>query len=87
VREPAYYSYTSPEPPGLRDQPLAPAGQVRWVELGGGSLAILPYEAVHTAADPKATLLEFLESAYEAGADAAGWDRSELASSWCPPMP
>jgi Family of unknown function (DUF5996) len=87
VREPAYYSYTSPEPPGLRDQPLAPAGHVRWVEVGGGSLAILPYEAVRTAADPKATLLEFLESAYEAGADAAGWDQDELASSWCPPMP
>ena len=87
VREPSYYSYTSPEPPRLRDRPLAPAGQVRWVELGGGSLAILPYEAVRTAADPKATLLEFLESAYEAGTDAAGWDRSELASSWCPPLP
>lgn len=87
VREPTYYSYTAPEPAGLRDRPLAPAGQARWTEQGTGSLAILPYEAVHTAADPQATLLEFLESAYEAGTDAAGWDRSELASSWCPPMP
>jgi hypothetical protein len=84
VREPTYYSYTAPEPAGLRERPLAPTGQVRWVELGTGSLALLPYEAVRTAADPKATLLEFLESAYEAGADAAGWNRDELRSSWCP---
>jgi hypothetical protein len=87
VREPAYYSYTSPEPAGLRDRPLAPAGTARWTEQGSGSLAILTYEAVRTAPDPKATLLEFLESAYVAGADAGGWDRNELASSWCPPMP
>jgi hypothetical protein len=59
---------------------------VRWIELGTGSLAILPYEAVREATDPKATLLEFLESAYEAGADAAGWKRAELVSSWCPPQ-
>jgi hypothetical protein len=84
VREPAYYSYTAPEPEGLRGQALAPAGHVRWIELGTSSLAILPYEAVRGAADPKATLLEFLESAYEAGADAAGWNRAELVSSWCP---
>jgi hypothetical protein len=39
---------------------------------------------VRTAADPKATLLAFLESAYQAGAGALGWDRAELMSSWCP---
>jgi uncharacterized protein DUF5996 len=84
VREAAYYSYTAPEPEGLRGRPLSPAGRVRWTELGTGSLAILPYETVREAADPKTTLLEFLESAYEAGADAAGWNRAELLSSWCP---
>jgi hypothetical protein len=87
IREPAYYSYTAPEPAGLRDRELSPAGAVRWAELGGGSLAILPYEHVRTSSDPKTTLLAFLESAFEAGADAAGWNRDELASSWCPPMP
>ncbi len=84
VREPTYYSYTAPEPAGLRDRPLAPYGQAHWTDQGTGSLAILAYEAVRTAADPKATLLEFLESAYEAGADAAGWNRDDLVSSWCP---
>jgi hypothetical protein len=82
LREPAYYSYTFPEPDGLRERPLA--AQARWIEQGPGSLAILPYETVRTAADPRRTLLEFLESAYEAGADAAGWDRVALMSSWCP---
>ena len=79
VREPSYYSYTAPEPPGLRERPLRPEA-ARWTE----TLALLPYEAVRTAGDPRATLLEFLESAYEAGADAAGWDRKDLESSWCP---
>ena len=86
VREPTYYSYTSPEPAGLRERPLVPA-EAFWADQGSGSLARLPYEVVRTAADPRATLLAFLESAYEAGADAIGWDRGELASSWCPTPP
>ncbi len=77
----AYYSYTSPEPAGLRDEPLA-GGQ--WTTSGTGSLAVLPYEAVRTAPDPRAALLAFLQSAYEAGARRAGWDADSLESSWCP---
>ena len=83
LREPAYYSYTAPEPPSLRDRPLSLA-DARWEEQGAGSLAILPYEDVRTAADPRATLLEFLDGAYRAGATAAGWDTAALTSSWCP---
>ncbi len=83
VREPTYYSYTAPEPAGLRDRPLAPP-EAFWADQGGGSLARLRYDAVRTAADPRATLLAFLESAYEAGTEAAGWDRAELTSSSCP---
>jgi Family of unknown function (DUF5996) len=82
-REPAYYSYTAPEPAGIREQPLRPA-EAYWKEVGGGSLALLPYEVVRTAADPRSTLLTFLQSAYDAGADLAGWDRADLESSWCP---
>jgi Family of unknown function (DUF5996) len=84
VREPTYYSYAAPEPSGLRERPLAPA-EALWGELGSGSLARLPYETVRAAADPKAVLLAFLESAYQAGAGALGWDLAELESSWCPP--
>jgi hypothetical protein len=78
VAEPTYYSYTAPEPDGLRERPLAP-DEARWADLYGGVLAVLPYEVVRTAADPRATLLAFLESAYQAGAGAAGWDREALA--------
>ena len=83
VREPAYYSYTAPEPPGLRDEPLEPA-DARWIEQGSGSLALLPYEVVRSAPDPRSVLLGFLESAYQAGAGLAGWDLADLESAWCP---
>jgi Family of unknown function (DUF5996) len=81
VPDAAYYSYTSPEPDGLRDQPL-PAGD--WIESGSGSLAILPYEAVRTSPDPRGALLAFLQAAYEAGARLAGWGADAFESSWCP---
>ena len=77
----AYYSYTAPEPEGLRDQPLS-AGA--WTEFGSGSLAILPYDDVRRARDPKTTLLAFFQSAYEAGARVAGWDTTSFESKWCP---
>jgi hypothetical protein len=77
----AYYSYTAPEPDGLRDQPLS-AGE--WIDFGAGSLAIVPYESVRTAADPRTTLLAFCQSAYEAGARLAGWDTAGFESAWCP---
>jgi hypothetical protein len=83
VREPSYYSYTAPEPAGLRETALQPAA-ARWIEAGAGSLAILPYEDVRAAPDPRPTLLSFLESSYLAGAHAAHWDADDLTSSWCP---
>jgi hypothetical protein len=83
VREATFYSYTLPEPVDLRLQPLRP-GEAFWSELGSGSLARLPYDAVRTAANPRAALLAFLESAYRAGAELSGWDRIDLESSWCP---
>ena len=76
---PAFYSYTAPEPDGLRDRPLAPASAA-WQDSGSGSLAVLPYDAVRATGDPAATLLEFYESAYRAGAAAAGWDVEGLAT-------
>ncbi len=77
----AYYSYTAPEPDGLREQPLSGGA---WTESGSGSLAILPYETVRTARHPRTTLLAFCQSAYEAGARLAGWDTSSFESTWCP---
>jgi hypothetical protein len=74
---PAFYSYTAPEPDGLREQPLA-AAAAEWQNVGNGSLAVLPYDAVREADDPAAALLAFFESAYVAGATTAGWDRATL---------
>jgi hypothetical protein len=83
LREPAFYSYTAPEPPGLRATPLRPAA-ASWVELSSGSIALLPYAAVRAAPDPRSALLAFLQSAYDAGSRLAGWDREALVSSWSP---
>jgi Family of unknown function (DUF5996) len=81
ISDATYYSYTAPEPEGLRDQPLS-IGE--WIHYGSGSLAVLPYEAIRTARDPRARLLAFLQSAYEAGARLAGWDAAGFESRWCP---
>jgi hypothetical protein len=81
VPDAAFYSYTAPEPPGLRDRPLAGGA---WLASPSGSLAVLPYEDVRRAADPRVALLAFLQVAYEAGAHTAGWDVDNLVSSWSP---
>ena len=70
VREPAFYSYTAPEPEGLNGRLLKPEA-ASWQE---GGTALLTYEEVRGSASPKDTLLEFLQSAYEAGAKTANWD-------------
>ncbi|MGH2515171.1 MAG: DUF5996 family protein [Ktedonobacterales bacterium] len=75
VAEPAYYAYMAPEPPGFAEAVVRPAAAVYQREVGE---FILPYEAVRTAADPEATLLAFVQSTYEAGANLAGWDRAAL---------
>jgi hypothetical protein len=76
--EPAFYSYTAPEPAGLADEPLAP-GAASWTPAGAGVLAVLPYDAVRAAEAPRQAVLAFLESAYQAGAKRAGWDREAFA--------
>ena len=83
IPEPSFYSYTAPEPPGLLEQPLHPE-TARWQEGPTGSLALLSYDEVRTAPEPRRRLLGFLQSAYEAGVQAAGWDAADLASSACP---
>ena len=39
---------------------------------------VLPYDAVRTAADPDALLLEFLQSTYDVAASLGGWNRASL---------
>jgi hypothetical protein len=75
VPEPAFYAYARPEPPGLATASIQPAGAYYSRELAD---FILPYEAVRTAPSPDLALLDFCQSAYEAAADLAGWDRAAL---------
>ena len=75
IDAPVYYSYTAPEPPGLRDARIGPAGASYSAAL---SEFLLPYDEVRTAASPRDTLLEFLQTTYEAGAGRARWDRASL---------
>lgn len=77
VTEPSYYTYTAPEPATLAQRPLSPHG-AHWAPSGSGHLGLLAYDAVRSAADPRATLLEFCQSGYEAGTKAAGWDAASL---------
>ncbi|MFC4533877.1 DUF5996 family protein [Sphaerisporangium dianthi] len=78
--EPAFYSYTAPEPEGLSNERLLPP-VARWTERGGGHLAVLRYADARADTDPHAAVLAFFESAYRAGARRAGWDIARLA---CP---
>jgi hypothetical protein len=71
VREPAFYSYVAPEPEGLTEHLLSPEA-ASWLPEGG--TALLLYEEIRNSPSPKETLLEFMESAYQAGAKSAGWD-------------
>jgi hypothetical protein len=71
----AFYCYAYPEPEGFAASPVRPAAA--YYDKGLGQF-ILPYDAVRTAADPDETLLDFLQTSYEACADNAGWDRKAL---------
>src|SRR4030081_1406960 len=72
---PAFYCYAYPEPAGFRTTKVRPGAAFFSEALGE---FILPYDAVRTAANPDQALLEFLQSTYEAAANAAKWDRDAL---------
>ncbi len=72
---PAFYCYAYPEPAGFRAAKVGPDAAFFSEALGE---FILPYNAVRTATNPDQALLEFLQSSYEAAANAAKWDRDAL---------
>jgi hypothetical protein len=77
VPAPAFYAYVAPEPAGLADEPLTPAAAL-WAESNGAHLAMLMYQDVRQTENPNHTVLEFLESAYQAGAKRAEWEVEDL---------
>jgi len=75
LASPVFYSYAAPEPVGFRDYPVKPA-QARYDDRLKEFL--LPYDEVRTAADPRAAILDFFQSTYEAAANLGNWDRASL---------
>jgi hypothetical protein len=75
IMEPAFYSYSYPEPAGYPEATVLPRGACYQRDLRE---FVLPYETVRTADRPDEVLLQFLQSSYEAGANLAGWDRPAL---------
>lgn len=75
--EPAFYSYTYPAPEGINQEPLKPASAL-WIGSNGSPMALLTYNNLLKTADPRETLLDFLESSYTAGAKKANWDIKTL---------
>jgi len=69
-----FYSYAYPEPAGFSGTAVTPGASYN-KELGE---FVLPYDQVRQAADPEATLLDFLTRTYAAAADAGHWDRAAL---------
>ncbi|NLE00086.1 MAG: hypothetical protein GX640_09435 [Fibrobacter sp.] len=75
IREPVYYSYAYPEPPGFKNMPVFPKSAFYSEDLHE---FLLPYNSVHTSANPEKELLSFFHSTYNAAAETAHWDRTNL---------
>jgi hypothetical protein len=77
--EAAFYSYTAPEPAGLAD--TVSQGKIRPAKTFYSSEMkefFLLYDDVRKSASPEATLIDFCQTTYEAGANLAKWDRTAL---------
>jgi hypothetical protein len=75
IKGPAFYSYAAPEPSGFAERRVRPEAAFYHPQL---KEFLLMYDDVRTAADPKAALMEFLSSTYEAAAELGNWDRQAL---------
>jgi Family of unknown function (DUF5996) len=71
----AFYSYAYPEPAGFANVRVEPAAAFYSSQLRE---FILPYDAVRQSESPDNTLLDFLQSTYDAAADLGKWDRALL---------
>jgi hypothetical protein len=75
MTEAAFYAYAAPEPAGFKTARVRPAEAFYSPDFGE---FLIKYDDVRRAASPRAALLEFLQSTYEAGANLAGWNRADL---------
>jgi hypothetical protein len=75
IKGPTFYSYAAPEPPGFAEQRVRPPAAFYHPQM---KEFLLDYDDVRTSGSPKAMLIEFLQSTYEAAADCGHWDRKAL---------
>jgi len=75
IAYPAFYAYAYPAPPGFASATVKPAEAFYSQDYGE---FILPYDVVRQSPSPDATLLEFLQTTYEAAAELGNWDREAL---------
>jgi len=75
VKGAAFYSYTAPEPQGCKEAVVRP-NAARYDKPIGEFL--LMYDDVRNSESPTASLLDFCQSTYEAGAGLGNWDRAAL---------
>jgi hypothetical protein len=75
IKGPAFYAYAAPEPPGFAEQHVRPQAAFYHPQM---KEFLLMYDDVRAAASPKAALMEFLQSTYDAAADLGKWDRKAL---------
>jgi hypothetical protein len=72
---PAFYSYAYPEPSGFSAAPVRPKAAFYSAEMRE---FILAYDAVCGSETPDETLMDFLQTTYEAAANLSAWDRQAL---------
>jgi hypothetical protein len=75
IAYPVFYSYAYPEPAGFAAAPVEPEASFYSKDFRE---FILPYDTVREAGSPDDTLLDFLQTTYEAAANLAQWDRNSL---------
>jgi len=71
----AFYAYAYPEPPGFATATVQPSAAFYSNDLHE---FILPYDVVRESVTPDYTLVQFLQTTYDAAAELGGWDRDAL---------
>jgi hypothetical protein len=71
--EPIFYSYAYPTPDEFGEAKILPEAAYWSGDLGE---FVLPLEAVRQAEVPEGTLLDFLQSTFDAAAELGAWDMS-----------
>lgn len=77
--EAAFYAYAAPSPKDFGEQKVLPDAAFYEQEMGE---YLLKYEDVRNAENPDQAILDFMQTTYQAGANAANWDRENLEIDW-----